>query len=378
MTVPRYARLAGELLRDDASAEAGAQPGAQTRTQAIAALEQALARKARRRRVARISALALAAAAALALAWLGTARAPQSPAVAARGARSSARPAVVAHARGDGARIIGGEPLQSGGQALLPGARVVALPHGHALLAFATGTRVDVEQGGDVTLVQANASQVLSLQAGALRAHVAKLAAGRRFLVRTADAEVEVHGTSFRVANAAPDPGCGDGARTRVDVYEGVVTVRHAGREQYVRAGEAWPAGCTHSSAAAEQPARPQRAAAQAARQPRATGAPVPSPELVAPARAPTASELAAQNEAFAGALADKRHGRLEAAVRGFESLLARYPRGPLAESAAAQRMQLLDELDAGRAARAARDYLRLYPRGFAREQAEAIVAESR
>ena len=255
---------------------------------------------------------------------------------------------------------------------------MVALPHGHALLAFATGTRVDVEQGGDVRLVEADASQVLSLRDGALRADVAKLVGGRRFVVRTADAEIEVHGTSFRVASATPDPGCGDGTRTRVDVYEGVVTVRHAGREQYVRAGEAWPEGCTRARAAAAQPEPPQRPAGEPMRQPRAAGAPAARLGAVAPAHAPAASELAAQNEAFAGALANKRHGRLEAAVEGFESLLARYPRGPLAESAAAQRMELLHALDAGRAARAARDYLSLYPEGFAREQAEAIVAETR
>jgi hypothetical protein len=305
------------------------------------------------------------------------------------------QPEVVVHAVGQGVRIDGARAVPAEGAALLPGARVVALPHGHAMLAFASGSKVTVEEGGEVTMIEAGASQVLGLGIGALRADVAKLAVGERFVVRTADAEVEVHGTSFRVATVPADAACGAGTRTRVEVYEGVVTVRSAGVEARVPAGEHWPLGCVGeqaSSLRSSAPARDGRVEVRAsvrvlpsvAAEPQAAanGARV-LPSVAAEPQAVTggasmASDLAAQNDAFASATAARRAGQLSSAVTRLEALLASYPNGPLTEDATAERMKLLRELDAVRAQEAARGYLSRYPRGFARADARAILTEAR
>ena len=102
----------------------------------------------------------------------------------------------------------------------------------------------------------------------------------------------------------------------------------------------------------------------------------VASPHARAPASAPHASTstLASQNALYAEALAQKRSGDAPGALATFEQFLAAYPQSPLAESAAAQRMKLLRSMDPPRAVLAARAYLRDYPDGIARTDAEAIL----
>jgi hypothetical protein len=85
---------------------------------------------------------------------------------------------------------------------------------------------------------------------------------------------------------------------------------------------------------------------------------------------------LAEQNDRFAEAIAAKRSGNASLAVVRFERFLATYPQSALAESAAVERMKLLAAADPARGAAAARQYLARYPAGFARAEAEAIVAE--
>ena len=378
-------RWAAKLLSQE-DAEDPPPPSPQARTEAIAALERALREKARRRRVRRIAlgGVALAAVAACAVLWIGIGPGghPASHAHAGGPARTEQRtqaPDVIARAAEGGARIVGGRPVGDNGQALAPGARVLALPHGHALLAFATGTRVTVEEGGDVTMVRDDAAQVLALEGGALRADVAKLAPGHRFIVRTLDAEIEVHGTSFRVATVPADPTCGEGTRTRVEVFEGVVTVRRGGVEARVPSGERWPAGCEAQALARARDSgdigAPVHSAVYEAPAIRAA----PQPELDsdrAAAAAPVSSRLVEQNDAFAAAVAARHAGDAARALRAFDALLSRYPDGPLAESASAQRMKLLRELGSARATLAARAYLAQYPNGFARADAEAILAD--
>src|SRR6185295_9438660 len=96
---------------------------------------------------------------------------------------------------------------------------------------------------GELELTELGAIQRFTLRAGRVQANVAKLAPGQRFLVVTGDAEIEVRGTSFEAAVDA-QPACPAGTTTRVRVLEGVVTVRHAGSEEAVRAGGAWRAAC--------------------------------------------------------------------------------------------------------------------------------------
>jgi hypothetical protein len=253
---------------------------------------------------------------------------------------------------------------------------VVARPGGRALLAFATGTELTVEEGGDLTIVEGGATKVFALGAGVLHADVAKLGAGERLLVRTPDAEVEVRGTSFRVAVAPSDPSCGHGTTTRLSVYEGAVTLRVRGVETRVEAGMHWPAGCGGAQAARATNGQKNRGAVSLG-VPRAGGSQESSatpPSLAA--STPPSSTLAQQNDLFADAMAAKRGGDAPGAIARFDSFLARYPSSPLAESAASHRMKLLREVDRPRAVDAARAYLARWPNGFARAEAEAIIAE--
>src|SRR5262249_2157943 len=77
-----------------------------------------------------------------------------------------------------------------------------------------------VEEGGDLAIVEQASSQIFSLAVGAMRADVAKLSPGQRFLIRTPNAELEARGTSFRVARIRGEASCEDGLTTKLAVYE--------------------------------------------------------------------------------------------------------------------------------------------------------------
>jgi len=405
VTIPPYARLAARLLQreHDEQSRPAAPPDA-VRADAVAAIERAIAQRSRRRLQRRAVWVGAGLAASLALAVVargafGPAPTPSTAlATAPAPAIASAQvQEIIVHGFGSGAQVTGGSSEHTLRE---PGGRVQVPASGHALLAFATGTRVTLEAGADLTLVENDAAQVLALDKGALRADVAKLAPGHRFLVHTADAEVEVHGTSFRVLTDPDGAGCGDGATTRVEVFEGVVTVRHAGVEHRITPGGHWPESCSSTTEpvalgevqladqpeppavaparepAAEHGARGAHAVAHAAR-PRARLAAALAPSAVTDRPVPSGSSLVEQNDAFAAAVAAHRAGDLARAARGFEALIAHFPEGPLAESAAVQHMKVMLELDHERAKALAHQYLDLYPDGFARDHAASIADES-
>jgi hypothetical protein len=263
---------------------------------------------------------------------------------------------IVAHAVSGATSV-----LFSGAQAPLAdeslvaqGSRLVTPANGRATLAFSTGTNVVVGEGSDMSLGGDSAHQVLRLSAGSIDLHVAKLTAEQRFVVGTADAEVEVRGTQFHVSIVRPETSCGHGTPTRVVVTEGVVVVRHNGIEDRVAAGEVWPMGCVRGLVATADPR---------------TGA---------PARAAAAvSTLAEENDLYHRAVVTANGGDVRGAVNGFEALLARYPASPLAESARVEIMKLLVRVSPSQAASAARQYLASYPKGASRDEAEGIISSA-
>lgn len=265
------------------------------------------------------------------------------------------------------------------GTRIAEGAELRIATGAEAKLAFDSGTQVTVGSGARVRLVEQRKQKRFALEEGWLAAKVAKLGAEERFVVTTADAEVEVRGTAFRLALAVPDPSCSVATPTRLEVSEGVVVVRHAGGEERVAAGESWPRGCVApKSAAAPSSASPVGVASPVASV--ASVAVTPSPSSPGPkpaarhgAAEPARSHLSEQNDMFDAAMRDKREGRGGAAVATLDRLLARWPDGPLAESAAVERMRLLAASDRSRASRAAREYLARWPRGFARAEAEGL-----
>lgn len=270
------------------------------------------------------------------------------------------------------------EPL-SHGMSLQAGDRVLVEPGSRATVALADGTFLLVEDRADLVLVSTAPATTFELGAGSVHADVAKQRPDARFVIRTADAEVEVRGTSFEVSRANPDPACGGGTTTRVKVREGVVAVRAAGNEALVRAGESWPQGCSDSTtslglAPAELPQAPA-VVSPVANEATPSPAPKGSASTMKRSTEPRASDLGAQNDLFEKAVARKRAGDVAGAIASFEELLARHPSSHLAQSARVERMKLLRGVDRERARAAARAYLERYPDGFARRDAELILS---
>jgi hypothetical protein len=374
MNCPRFAGLAAQLLSRTAPAQAAAKES--DRAQAILLIERALAQKARRRTRRRWTAaggIAMAAAATFALLL----RAPKH-------AGSSANPLVIAIGQpmGSGAQLLtsaGSEPLRSGSP-LPTGGRLVADAHGGAALRLSTGTEIAIEHDASLAFSDAGPTEHFTLSQGSIRARVAKLGAGERFIVSTPDAEVEVRGTVFNLDVVQPDEACGAGTRTRVFVSEGIVEVRSSGQSSFVHAGQSWPDDCGRAEGAIvhheSTPEPKRRVALPSAVAPPPSGAGHGDASALGVVSPSTASRLAEQNDLFSQGVAARRAGDSARAIAAFDTLLARYPSGALAESASVERMRVLAKTNHGAARRAAQEYLGRFGQGFARADAEAILVE--
>jgi hypothetical protein len=282
------------------------------------------------------------------------------------------------HAADGVAAVVDGQAVPLGAGSRVSEGTELRTPAGAAAeLDYDTGTRVTIAGATRVRLIEQRASKRFAIEAGAFSAHVAKLGPSERFIVATPDAEVEVRGTVFRVTVVPPDPACGGGTPTRLEVTEGVVVLRREGVELSVAAGARWP-----QCASAEPPPSVDRRWSTSAAPPAATAPTVPvTTRAPLPTSSPRSSEvppspspessLAEQNDLFDTAMRGKRAGRTAEALARLERLRARYPAGPLAETAEVERMRLLT---GAAKARAARDYLERWPRGFARAEAETLA----
>lgn len=238
--------------------------------------------------------------------------------------------------------------------------RLITANDGHAAVLMVTGTRVTVNAASELLVSSLGVQQDFTVAAGSAYFKVAKLAGGERFVVRTADAELEVRGTAFHVQvdSAAT---C---ERTRLRVDEGVVAVRRGDVELLIAAGGTWVAQCAHNATPSASAPAAARASVPAPADKRANK----SGKVAAPSGV---SDLSQQNDAFAVALAAKKRGDHAAALAAFDSYLARWPGGYHAETATIERVRV-----SSGAARviAARAYLTKYPQGAARNEASAIV----
>jgi hypothetical protein len=297
------------------------------------------------------------------------------------------------------------------GAALDAGSAIGAPAQRELRIGTAEGTALVLEPGSGVVVLESGATQRLALKNGAVRVHVATLAAGQRFIIDTEDTEVEVHGTTFRIALGEADSRCPAPLRTRVSVSEGIVSVANGGRVTRLAPRADWPGPCpaaavepaaspTVDSRATEAPAldAPTAGAPTAdaptgdARRPPRRSSLVPASRASAPSarasgrkgaaaaddEAPAApSVLAAQNDLFAAAVRARRRGEAPEALRLFNTFIQRYPRSQLYEHALAQKMKLLGATDPWGASEAASEYLERFPGGFARGEARALLNET-
>lgn len=343
------AKAAAELLTSDALV--ARDPSPDTARLEVEVLRRELART-RRKTSLRNKALAFAAAAALVLGAIAVRRSMvrETPALAA----APTTRVQSAHGRVSierGAAVVNGPNAQPGDVVTCKGAECRAdlvLPSG-SVAGIRGDTRIALSSTSDV--------QLLRLDTGSARFDVVKLRPGERFIVKTADAEIEVRGTSFQIT--VGEGACREAGRTQVEVFEGVVAVRHGSGDLVVTAGQRWPT--------APCPAPPAPSAAPAI-------SVSVAPSTVAPPSKPAAtssSELSAHNALWADAVAAKKRGDNPAALAGFTKYLAKYPHGFLAEAAEVERMRLLSGPARVEAARA---YLAKHPNGYARAEALAIV----
>jgi ferric-dicitrate binding protein FerR (iron transport regulator) len=345
---------------------AAAPPSAQAREAAITALTAAMrgGRIRRRPRVVWLAAAVVAMATGLA-AW--------------RYVDGTGSVAMVTTQVGQGARLVraGATSALDEGRSLGPGDRMEAGPGDGISVQLSTGTSMKVEPAGALEIVGAGSAQRFTLLRGAVRADVAKIRPGERFVIATPDAEVEVRGTAFRVTANSSEATCQGGARTRLEVFEGVVAVRRGESVTLVRAGGVWP-DCPAGPEVVALPPAPvvpgSTRSAVSAPERRASRAKTPAGPVVA--QPDPASTLAEQNDLYGRAVAARRRGDRQAALATFLELERRFPGGPLGESALVERMRLIASQDRTAATALAREYLARFPGGFARAEAASLLAE--
>lgn len=364
MNTPRYAANAAKLIRQflpSVTIVAGDE------ARGVATIERALRARTRRRRLIGVGGfLAAAAAVALVASQLPKWRQPSPGALASVSIDVTPSGSGAALARNEGEQLLTTRVAMESGQ------RIDTPAHGGAALQLSTGTSMNLAGQTSFRVDSQGTLQRFSLQRGELVAHVAKLTGAQRFIVDTPDTEIEVRGTRFRLRVVEQGEACGNGTRTRLEVSEGAVEVRVASLAAIsVKAGEIWPTDCQGTVAPAVTPAL------QAAST-RAGGAPArPEPRAAAPVpvhEPERSSALTPQNDLFAEGVARSRQGDTGGALRSYSELMSRFPSSPLAENAMVQRMRLLAGSAEGRAE--ARRYVARYPRGFAVEEANKLLAE--
>ena len=384
MTSPEFAKSAARALArskiDDIDP-----PSAASRADGIAAIEGALRdrRRARfrNRMIATLSMAAVVVLASTSVYWRSVHPAPLVR-------QMLANEIVVALvANGEHATVISnGNVVPLAGQMnLVKGNQVVTPSGGSAMLHLATGTELSLDSNSGLTVLKSSMWQKFSLDSGSVYARVAKLSPIERFIISTEDAEVEVRGTAFRVTATREAAGKCDheDVFTRVDVDEGVVTVRHGESVTTLRAGQSYPAICAQAERAAESVAATALPAAAGAQRIQVSEHPVKhGGKVLLPLHGAdpvdgTVPTLAEQNEAFADAVALRRAGNRAAALSAFEHFLERFPRGPLTESAVLERLRLIAFAAPTRAHEAAESYLRDYPHGSGREDAQKILEQN-
>ena len=282
--------------------------------------------------------------------------------------------------------------VESGAEAVAPrseSASGLRLPSG-VVVTMKPETRFHTSD----TSAPSNGREEVVVELGRVEIEVPKLPAGHTFSVRTPDAVVTVHGTSFSVeVTKSASPG---GTTTTVIVKRGVVSVLHEAQEAVLYAGMEWSSSgeLPVVVASAEPPGRsvgppsikprspsPSLSQAQdASRRPdRARVDSTPSIPSAAPAPEPPSrsADLANQNALFSEAQLARKQGDRAGALKLLDELVRRYPAAPLSEDAHVETFRALAELgDRAGAAREARRYLTLYRNGFARDEARALALE--
>lgn len=248
-------------------------------------------------------------------------------------------------------------------------------PRGHGA-AVATGAptfQMETSDGAAWSSLSRQATARLLLKNGRFEIAVDKLTAGQRFILELPDGELEVKGTRFVVEVHS--------AKTqRVRVHEGRVALRLR-REPalLLEAGDAWPTvAATRVAPPVQVPAPPAQEPTEArASRPRvlqATPTP-PARGTASAAQASAAAPAAPTADAFAQAMSAFSAGDFGKAERLFTAFEHAHPADARVEDATYLRAVARARRGDVAAARAiARDYIRRYPNGLRRAEAERLL----
>jgi len=215
----------------------------------------------------------------------------------------------------------------------------------------------------------------LLLQGGWFELSVDKLRASQRFLLELPDGELEVKGTRFIVEVR-------DAKTARVRVHEGRVALRLRGQPPLLLGtGDSWPPLAAAPAATTKPIAPLAGAASNESAESSRVRAPVPSAAPTPPARgtgsvieAPTDS-IPPAGDAFAQAMSAFSAGDFGKAERLFTAFERAHPADARVEDATFLRAVARARRGDVTAAQAiARDYLRRYPNGLRRAEAERLL----
>lgn len=265
--------------------------------------------------------------------------------------------------------INGVSSVLSVGSALPEGALLA--PSSQAVeLRFESGSSARFDAQARVQLVAAHAGvEALRLIRGGTQVEVPPDGRPVVFSVETEAARVVVHGTQFSV-QVEPESG-----RTRVAVTRGRVSVHpQKGEPLSLVAGGSWRSPRTELQQVKSGDAGSE-SAAESAPSPRAETA----HERVARRRARTPRQsrrrLGAENDLFLRAMALKGKGDDRGALERLLEFEQRYPQSLLSQEVRVEHFRVLLRLDRlDQAAEVANDYMRRWPRGFAREEARDVL----
>lgn len=252
----------------------------------------------------------------------------------------------------------------------------------------------DVSHAVWQTETNASTSHVM-LRSGTAAFHVEHLQSAARFFVDMPDGRIEVRGTRFVVDVA-------EGKTRSVEVTEGTVWLDVPTYHGLLNAGERWPrsemsraipessVNVPHDSpppqdkpeAIAEDAGAPDAAVSNPKTNAPPVVAPANSAESVVEIPAPVNSAAPPKDEAgprFAEAMTAFTAGDDSRAEQLFANFIHDFPRDGRAEDAMFLRAKLRARRgDSAGAAAIAREYLRIFPRGFRKPEAERLAGETK
>jgi ferric-dicitrate binding protein FerR (iron transport regulator) len=282
----------------------------------------------------------------------------------------------------------------TGGRITAPSRPMTALHTPPPRLPAASETSIRPSADASFERTRSGGVEVLTLKSGTLDVSVRPLAPGERFVVKTTDAEIEVHATALRVEAER-------GKIRAVTVTEGAVDVRYAGFTAVIPSGGSWratadaeapPAAPTASPAPSVTPPSVKVVARSAppvrerrASSPPAPPAPKPAPEEVAPPSPPPpppapnaeATRRRAASAEFAAAMTSIGHGDYRSGAAQLEAFTSAHASDARSDEAEYLRMIALQRAGRVDEARAvARHYLSTRPGGAHRVEVKKVSGD--